>query len=72
MLENGAESLKMARHPSLIIVAPVGPALQDRCECSAGRQTTFKKPGGSQFKIRALHWCCPSELVANAKPQVLL
>jgi len=43
MLENGAESLKMARQTSLIIVAPVRPALQDRCECSAGRQSTFKK-----------------------------
>jgi len=71
MLENGAESLIMARHPSLIIVAPVRPALQDRCECSTGRQTTFKKPVGSQFKIHALHWCCPSKLVANAKAQVI-
>jgi hypothetical protein len=32
----------MARQTSLIIVAPVRPALQDICECSVGRHTTFK------------------------------
>jgi len=36
----------MARHTSLIIVASVRPALRDRHECSAGRQTTFKKNDG--------------------------
>jgi hypothetical protein len=71
MIENGAESLKMARQTSLIIVAPVRPALQDRCECSAGRQSTFKKTDKPQLKIHALQWCWPSELVANAKSQVL-
>jgi hypothetical protein len=46
MLENGAESLKMARHTSLIIVASVRPALWDRHNAAQVDKLTIKKLWG--------------------------